>query len=90
MTLQHIQQKIIEDTHKPQGCKDKEGGAGATSGREIGHAGIAAAAKGYGKGTGHQIEDGGKKRQRLWGIGHKRQPCRPSVSGTLKRGYLSK
>lgn len=57
VTQQYIQQMIIEETHKPQGCKDKEGGAGATSGCEIGHAKISAAAKGYGKGMGHQIGD---------------------------------
>lgn len=51
MTLQCIQPKIIEDTHKPQGCKHKEGGAGATLGCEIGHARVPAAAKGYGEGS---------------------------------------
>lgn len=64
MTLQCIQHKI---THKPQGCKDKEGGAGATSGCEIGHARVPAAAKGYGKGMGHQIGDSEREGKGLWG-----------------------
>lgn len=69
-TLQRIQGKIIEETHKPQGCKHKEGGAGATSGCEIGHARVAAAAQGYGKGMGHQIGNGESKGQGLWEMRH--------------------
>lgn len=81
MTLQCIQPKIIEDTHKPQGCKHKEGGAGATLGCEIGHARVPAAAKGYGEGMGHQIGDVERKREGLWGIRHICQSCRLSVNG---------
>lgn len=67
MTLQCIQPKIMEDTHKPQGCKHKEGGAGATLGCEIGHARVPPPANGYGNGMGHQIGDVERKRERLWG-----------------------
>lgn len=62
MTLQCIQHKIIEETHKLQGCKHKEGGAAATSGCETGHARVPAAAKAYGKWMGHQIGDSERKR----------------------------
>lgn len=90
MTLKCKQQKMIEGTHKLQGCKDKEGGAAATSGCEIGHARVPAAAKGYGKGMGHQIGDSEREGKGLWGIQHKRQSCRPSVNGTSKRNYFPK
>lgn len=47
------------------------GGAGATSGCEIGHTRVPAAAKGCGKGMAHQIGDSEGKG--LWGTRYKRQ-----------------